>query len=75
MGTYSSAIECKLDRSFLMNYYKHLPAPSDLIYSDLTISKHQYELIGNAWLTLASTLSSTFLRLTDLPLQKERGCV
>ena len=36
-----------------MNYYEHLPAPSDLIYSDLTISKHQYELIGNAWLTLA----------------------
>ena len=76
MGTYSSAIECKLDRSFLMNYYKHLPAPSDLIYSDITISKHQHELIGNAWLTLASTLSSTFLRLiTDLPLQKERACV
>ena len=75
MGTYSSAIECKLDRSFLMNYYEHLPAPSDLIYSDITISKHQYELIGNAWLTLASTLSSTFLRLTDLPLQNERGCV
>ena len=59
-----------------MNYYKHLPAPSDLIYSDITIIKHQYELIGNAWLTLAPTLSSTFLRLiTDLPLQKERGCV
>ena len=32
MGTYGSAIECKLDRSFLMNYYEHLPAASDLIY-------------------------------------------
>ena len=59
-----------------MNYYEHLPASSDLIYSDLTISKHQCELIGNTWLTLASSLSSPFLRLiTDLPLQKERACV
>ena len=59
-----------------MNYYEHLPTPSDFIYSDLTISKHQCELIGNAWLTLASSLSSPFLRLiTDLPLQKERACV
>ena len=56
-----------------MIYYEHVPSPNDLIYSDLTISKYQYELIYNAWLTLAPTLSSTFLRLTGFPLQKERG--
>ena len=63
MGTYSTAIECILDRIFLMIYHEHVPSPNDLIYSDLTISKHHYGLIGNAWFTLAPTLSfyiSTF---------------
>ena len=43
IGKNSSAIECKLDSSFLINYYEHLPAPSDLIYSDLTISLAAHE--------------------------------
>ena len=64
-----TAIECKLDRVSVLMNYEHVPAPNDLIYSDLTISKHQYELIGNAWLTLAPTLSSTYLHLMGLPLQ------
>jgi len=54
-----------------MIYHEHVPSPNDLIYSDLTISKHHYGLIGNAWFTLAPTLSSPFLRLTGFSLQRD----